>query len=157
MRLYMYVETCRGFFCNKWLSVKVYLYVWYHYYASVGWAQEASGSCRVFVSDRVIPWLYCSCLHISAIAKNLRNETCNTSLMQYYFKIELVNFWLGALLSSYGMICLPRLLLPAIQSPEKNKSPTTGCLSTWQFNLYNKSDGDLFFLPQTAWNNEGMA
>ena len=127
-------------FCNKWLSVKVYLYM-YDVAIMPQWV-EPKYHC-VFVSDWVIPWLYCSCLHISAIAKNLRTETCNASLMQYYLKIELVNFWLGALLSSYGIICLPRLLLPAIQSLAKNKSPTTGCLSTWQFNLYNKSDGDL--------------
>ena len=31
------------------------------------------------------------------------------------------------------MICSPRWLLPAIQSPTKNKFPTTGCLSTRQF------------------------
>ena len=43
----------------------------------------------------------------------------------------------------YSMICSPWQLLPRIQSPVKNQSPITGCLSTWQFNLYNKSDSDL--------------
>ena len=50
---------------------------------------------------------------------------------------------------SYGMICSPRHLLPAIQSPARNKSPTTGCLSTWQVNLHNKSGGDLSEIKKT--------
>ena len=66
----------------------------------------------------------------SAIAEKLRTETCNTNLMQYYLEMELVNFGLVALLSSYGMICSPQWLLPVIQSPTKYKSPTAGCLST---------------------------
>ena len=56
--------------------------------------------------------------------------------------MKLVDCGLVALLWSYGVIWSPRWLLPAIQSPAKNKSHTTGCLSTRQFNLYNKSDGD---------------
>ena len=84
-----------------------------------------------------------SCSHFLRDRCKLRPETCNASLTQYYLEMKLVNFGLIALLSSYGMICSPRRLLPAIQSPAKNKSLTAGCLSTWQFNLYNKSDGDL--------------
>ena len=38
---------------------------------------------------------------------------------------------------------LAQQLLPASQSPAKNNPPTTGFLSAWQFNLYNKSDGNL--------------
>ena len=44
-----------------------------------------------------------------------------------------MTFGLVALLLSYGLICSPQRLLPAIQSPAKNKFPTTGCLSTWTF------------------------
>lgn len=36
-----------------------------------------------------------------------------------------------------GVICSPRCPLLAIWSPSKNKSSTTGYLSTWQFNVYN--------------------
>ena len=63
--------------------------------------------------------------------------------------MKLVNFGLVALLSSYmyGMIYSPQRLLPAIQSSERNKSLTAGCLSTGQFNLYNKSDGN----PSEIW------
>ena len=60
-----------------------------------------------------------------------------------------INFGSVALLLSYGVICSTRWLLPAIQNPAKNKSPTTGCLSTWQFNLYNKSDGDRSEIQRT--------
>ena len=63
--------------------------------------------------------------------------------------MKLVDFELVGLLSSYGAVCSPRQQLPAIQSPAKNKFPTTGCLSTWQFNLYNKSDGDQSELQRT--------
>ena len=83
---------------------------------------------------------YCS--HFLRHRWTLRTEICNASLTQCYLEIELVNFGLEALLLSYGVICSPWRLLPAVQSPAKNKSVTTGCLSTWQFNLYNKSDGD---------------
>ena len=38
---------------------------------------------------------------------------------------EIGGFRLAALLSSYGMICSPRRLLPAIQSPAENKFTTT--------------------------------
>ena len=90
-----------------------------------------------------------SCSHFLRDHWKLRLETCNASLSQYYLEIKLMDFWLVALLSSYGMICSPRQRLPAIQSPVKNKFPTTGCLSTWQFNLYNKSDGDLSEIRRT--------
>ena len=107
------------------------------------WAEPGGiyGSRRVFVSELVISQESCS--HFLRDRWKLRTETCIASLTQYYFEMKSVNFGLVALLSSYGMICSPRRLLPAIQSPAKNKSLTAGCLSTWQFNLYNKSDGDL--------------
>ena len=94
----------------------------------------------VCVSELVIPWG--SCWHFLHDRWKLRTETCNASLIQHYLEMKLVDFGLVALLWSYGVICSPRWLLPAIQSPAKNKSPTTGCLSTWQFNLYNESDFD---------------
>ena len=76
------------------------------------------------------------CLHFLCHRWTLRTEMC---LTQCYLEIE---FWIrDFLLSSYGVICSPWRLLPAVQSPAKNKSLTTGCLSTWQFNLYNKSGG----------------
>ena len=108
-------------------------------YASVSGATETYGSCCVCVL--VIP--RDSCLHFLHNRWKIRTETCNASLTQYYLEIKLVNFGLVALLSSYGVICCsPWRLLPAIQSQAKNKSPTTGCLSKWHFNLYNKPDGD---------------
>ena len=94
----------------------------------------------VCVCECVIPRDTCS--HFLRDRWKLKSKTCNASLTQYYLEIKLVNFESVALLSSYGMICSPRRLLPAIQSPVKNKSLTAGCLSTWQFNLYNNSDGD---------------
>ena len=72
------------------------------------------------------------------------NVQCKLSAM-----LSLVNFGLETLLSSYGVICSPWQLLPAVQSPAKNKSFTTGCLSTWQFNLYNKSYGDQSEIQRT--------
>ena len=113
----------------------------------------------VFIALLVIPWwaepqrhtvvvvclwviLRDSCSHFLCDHWKLRLKTCNASLTQYYLEMRLVDFGLVALLSIHGMICSPRWLLPAIQSPAKNKSLTPGCLSTWQFNLYNKSDGD---------------
>ena len=94
----------------------------------------------LWVSEWVIPWDSCS--HFLRDRWKLRPKTCNASLTQYYLEMKLVNFGLVALLLSYGMIYSPRRLLPAIQSSAKNKSLTASCLSTWQFNLYNKSDGD---------------
>ena len=42
------------------------------------------------------------------------------------------------------------LTLTAVaSSPAKNKSLTTGCLSTWQFNLYNKSDSNQSEIQRT--------
>ena len=79
----------------------------------------------------------------------LRPKTCNASLTQYHLEIKLVNFGLVALLSSYGMICSPWRMLPAVQTPAKNKSLTAGCLSTWQFNLYNNSNGDSSEIQRT--------
>ena len=113
-----------------------------HHYASVG---EAPRHTVVVVSKCVIP--RDSCSHFLRDCWKLRPRTCNASLTQYYLEIKLVNFGSVALLSSYGVICSPRRLLPAIQSPAKNKSLTTGCLSTWQFNLYNNSDGH----PSEIW------
>ena len=61
---------------------------------------------------------------------------CNASLTQCYLEIELANFGLETLLSSYGVtdfVLTSRgglALLPAVQSPAKNKSLTAGCLST---------------------------
>ena len=78
----------------------------------------------------------------------LRTETCNASLKQHCLEVKLVDFGLVALLSSYGVICSPRQLLPAIQSLVKNKFSTTGCLSTRQFNLY-KSDGNSSEIQRT--------
>ena len=105
------------------------------YYASVGRAPEAydSHSVCLWVSGWLIPWDSCS--HFLRNRWNLRPKTCNA---QCYLEIKLVNFGLVALLSSYGMICSPQQLFPAIQSPAKNKSLTP----TWQFILYNKSDVD---------------
>ena len=101
----------------------------------------------VFVSEWVIP--RDSCSNFLCDRWKLRSEMCNASLTQYYLEMKLVNFGLVALLLSYGVICSSRRLLPAIQSPAKNKFFTAGCLSTWQFNLYNKSDGDLSEIQRT--------
>ena len=62
-----------------------------------------------------------------------------------YLEIDLLmNFGLTALLC---MICLSRWPLLIIQSPVKNRSPTTGCLSTWQLNedLHLKNGNKTFF------------
>ena len=91
-----------------------------------------------WISEWVIP--QDSCSHFLHERWKLRHETWNASLTQYYLETKLVDF---GLLLSYGMISSAWQLLPAIQSPAKNKSLTAGCLSTWQFNLYNKSDSDL--------------
>ena len=79
----------------------------------------------------------------------LRTETCNASLTQHYLEVKLVDFGLVALLSSYGVICSPQQLLPAIQGLVKNKFSTTGCLSTRQFDLYKKSDGNSSEIQRT--------
>ena len=100
----------------------------------------------VCVSEFVI--LQDSCWHFLRDRWKLRTETCNASLIQHYLEMKLVDFGLVALLWSYGVICSPRWQLPAIQSPVKNKFPTTGCLSTWQFNLYNKSKRRLEWNPE---------
>ena len=122
-----------------WLWHPAYIHV--HNYALVGGAPEAYSSRHVFASEWVI--LRDSCSHFLHDRWKLRPKTCNASLTQYCLEMKLVNFGLVhvALLSNYGMIYSPRWLLPAIQSSAKNKSLTAGCLSTGQFNLYNKSDG----------------
>ena len=109
----------------------------------MGGAPEAYGSRHVclWVSVRVI--LRDSCSHFLRDRWKWMPKTCNASLTQYYLEMKSVNFGLVALLSSYGIIFSPRRLLPAIQSLAKNKFLTAGCLSRWQFNLYNNSDGDL--------------
>ena len=80
----------------------------------------------MYVCVCVLVLLLDSCLHFLHDCWKLKAKTCIASLTQCCLEIE----------------CSPRLLLPAIQKPGKNKSLTTGCLSTSQFNLYNKSDGD---------------
>ena len=115
----------------------------------MGRASEAYGSRRVclWVSKWVI--LRDTCSHFFRDCWKLRPETCNASLT-HYLEMKLVDFGLVSLLLSYGMICSPQRLLPAIQSPVKNKSLTSGCLSTWQFNLYNKSNDDLSEILRTG-------
>ena len=122
----------------------MYMLLLWNIYALVGWTWRYT---VVVVCVCVILWDSCS--HFLHDRWKLKPKTCNASLTQYYLEMKLVNFGLVALLSSYGMICSPRQLLPAIQSPAKNKIPTTGCLSTWQFNLYNKSDGDQSEIQRT--------
>ena len=81
-------------------------------------------------------------VRVSPRSLKIKNWNMQCKVMQYYVEIELVNFGLEALMLSYGMIYSPWKLLLAIQSPAKKKSLTTGCLLTWQFNLYRKSDSD---------------
>ena len=50
---------------------------------------------------------------------------CNASLTRCYLEIELVNFGLETLLSSYGVICSPWRLFFAIRSPSTSKLPRT--------------------------------
>ena len=95
-----------------------------------GWSPpEAYGSHCVYVC--VCEWVCHSTRYCSHFLRNrwtLRTEMCNASLTQCYLEIELVNFGLETLLSSYGVICSPWRLLPAVQSPAKSKSLTTGLL-----------------------------
>ena len=106
------------------------------------WAEPSRRHTVVVVCVAVMCHSTRYCLHFLHNCWILRTEMCNASLTQCYLEIELVNFGLETSLSSYGVICSPWRLLPAVQSPAKNKSLTTGCLSTWQFNLYSKSDDD---------------
>ena len=118
-------------------------------YASVGRAHRRHTVVVTCVCVCVSEWVchsvrYCS--HFLCNRWTLRAEMCNASLMQCYLEIELVNFGLETLLS---MICSPWRLFPAVQSPAKDKSLITGCLSTWQFNLYNNPDGDQSEIQRT--------
>ena len=99
------------------------------YYSSVGGVPDAYGMC---LSIRL--YFQVTFLHN---AWKLTAETCFASRTRKSFEKYWTDFWFKALLSTYGV------LLPAIQSPEKNRSLTAGCLSTWQFNVYKKSDADL--------------
>ena len=111
------------------------------------WAEPAGGIWQSSCVCVCHSARYCS--HFLHHRWKLRTEMCNASLTQCYLEIELMNFGLETLLLSYGMICSPWQLLPAVQSPAKNKSLTTGWLSTWQFNLYNKSDGNQSEIQRT--------
>ena len=103
----------------------MYMLLLWNIYALVGWTWRYT---VVVVCVCVILWDSCS--HFLHDRWKLKPKTCNASLTQYYLEMKLVNFGLVALMSSYGMICSPRWQLPAIQSPAKDKFPTTGCLST---------------------------
>ena len=79
------------------------------------------------------------------------NVQCKLNAMLLYLEKEMVNFGLETLLSSYGVICSPWVMMVVASSPESSEEqiPVTGCLSTWQFNLYNKSDGDQSEIQRT--------
>ena len=52
------------------------------------------------------------------------------------------NVWNKALFYSYSVIGSHSRLFPAIKRPAKISLPNVDYFSTWQFDLYDKSDGN---------------
>ena len=90
----------------------------------------------------------------SAITEIIRTEKF---MQAYCLGIDLwcMYFRLEALLSNYGMICSPSSTAVASElesNKERSHTIGPGFLSAWQFNLYNKSNGDLREIQYTVSN-----
>ena len=116
------------------------LYMLQHNYTSVNGAPEAYGSHRVclWVSES-----FCEiAVRISPQALKIKAWNMQCKLNAVLSWNEIGGFWISSFIVELWHDLLTSMAVAAIQSPTKNKFPTTGCLSTWQFNLYNKSVGD---------------
>ena len=110
-----------------------------NYYVLVGKAPETYSSRRECLSVRL--YFQVTFLHNT---RELSAETCSASRTWNPLekKMNKINFRNKTLFYSYSMIGSHSRLFLAIKLTAKINLPKADYFSTWQFNLYDKSDGN---------------